>query len=338
MLLASTLIFGVFSLATALANNFAYLVSVRFMAGIGLGGAAPCFIAMITEFTPQALRAKMTSLVWAAFPLGALIGTLFCAYLVSLSGWRSIFVAGGVAPILVSIALAIWLPESARFLAIKRGTFTSGDRGGEVVSVRNLLVSSGTILLWFVFLVGFGSMVAVFSFAPTMMHDHGISVPRAALAVGFISIGPLVGSAVTGWLLERFGASVVLTTALTAGAAATGCVGYAAGSLGWTTLVLASIGLLVSGVGYTGLVAFAAIIYPTSMRSTGVGCAIAAGRFGQAVMPLGISSMLAAGFDYRQAFLSLGLVLASGAVVFVLMQRNRRHDFQPEFGSPQSLG
>ena len=336
MLLASTLIFGIFSLASAAAGTFGTLIGMRFLVGLGLGGAAPCFIATIAEFAPRTLRAKMTSLVWAAFPLGALIGTFFCAYLVSVSGWQSIFVAGGVAPLLVTVALAIWLPESTRFLALKNGTLSLGARNVATAGMRNILMNPGTILLWFVFLVGFGSVVAVFSFAPTIMHDHGIPVPRAALVVGVCSIGPLVGSAVTGWLLDRFGPRIVLTTVLVAGAVGTACVGYASQSLGWTTLVLASIGFLVGGVGYTGLVAFAAVLYPTPMRSTGVGCALGAGRFGQAIMPLGIGFMLAAGLSYGQAFLLLGLILAAGAFGFGLLQRRRRQSLQPELRPLQS--
>ena len=321
MLLAATLIFGLFTLATAFASSFGQLLAIRFLTGIGLGGATPCFIALVTEFTPGSLRAKVTSLVWAAFPLGAFAGTFLCAYLISVSGWQSIFITGGIAPIAVFVALAIWMPESVRFLQLKGGLITEHISAGRP-GMRGLFLTSGTVLLWFAFLVTFGSLVAVFSFAPTVMRSHGISLSRAAVAVGFTSVGPLIGSVMTGWLLERFGPAVVLPAVVALGAAATASVGYVSDSLAATTAVLAVMGLLVGGVGYTGLVALAATFYPLPLRSTGVGCAMAAGRLGQAVLPLVVSGTLMAGFDYSAAFVVLGLILAAGAFALVLLQRH----------------
>ena len=53
MLVVATVLFSVFTIATALANTFGTLLVIRFLAGIGLGGATPCFIALASEYAPN---------------------------------------------------------------------------------------------------------------------------------------------------------------------------------------------------------------------------------------------------------------------------------------------
>ena len=50
------------------------LIAFRVLAGIGLGGATPCFIALTSEYAPARLRAALVTLMWSAFPLGAMTG------------------------------------------------------------------------------------------------------------------------------------------------------------------------------------------------------------------------------------------------------------------------
>ena len=341
MLVISTLIFGLFTFGTAFATSLGGLLAIRFCAGIGLGGASPCFIALASEFAPKAHRERVTSFIWTAFALGTVIGTFISAYLVSVSGWQSIFLVGGVAPLVVLLALLVWLPESRQFLRLRSGLPAESGPADDGTSVRGLFTAGNgpaTLLLWFAFWTAFGTMVAVFSFAPTIMRDHGIALSRAAVALGLSGIGSLIGSAVAGLLIERIGPTVVLTTAFALGAVATAFLGYAPGSLGTTAAVMASIGLLVGGISGAGLLAFAAVIYPTAMRSTGVGGAMGSARFGQVSMPLAISGMLTAGFNYGDAFMVLGCVLAAAALAVLLLQRRRqpigRLDLRPHL--PQS--
>lgn len=64
--------FGIFTIATAYAETYGQLLAIRFAAGIGMGGATPCFIALASEFAPTRRRAMVASAVWSAFPLGGL--------------------------------------------------------------------------------------------------------------------------------------------------------------------------------------------------------------------------------------------------------------------------
>ena len=342
MLLVATAMFGVFSVATAFTSSFGLVLLMRLFTGLGLGGATPCFVALGSEYAPRAQRARITSLIWTAFPLGTVLGTFMCAYLIHAHGWQSIFLVGGVLPLLVTAALLIWLPESLQFLldkerdpaAVRRivRRFTPPPAADARIVADRVAIAAApiatlfskdrlreTLLLWFAFAAVFGSTVGVFSWAATIMRYHGIPLARAAIGVGIGGIGSLLGSASAGFLMERFRPNVLLAVAFVLGASAAGCIGYAASSLALVTIDLMVTGFLIAGFGGSALLALAANTYPTAMRSTGVGGAMGLGRFGQVVMPLVISAVIATGLDVDDIYLVIALVmlLASAAVFFL---------------------
>ena len=124
VLVAAVLAFGLFTLLTPLADNLPLLVAFRVLAGIGLGGATPCFLSLASEYTPARWRASIVSLVWAAFPLGILIGGLSNGWMLSRLSWHFAFYAGGVTPLVMALLLLTLLPESIGFLLLRR----PGDR------------------------------------------------------------------------------------------------------------------------------------------------------------------------------------------------------------------
>src|SRR4051812_35498049 len=100
-----TAIFGVFALATVLAYDFSSLFALRVLIGIGLGGALSNAIAMVAESSPLRARATLVSLMYAAFPLGGVIGGPVSAFIIPRYGWQSVFLIGGILPLLLSVAL-----------------------------------------------------------------------------------------------------------------------------------------------------------------------------------------------------------------------------------------
>src|SRR5258707_14997770 len=80
----------------------------------------PNAIAMTSEFNPRRRRATMVMIMFCGFSVGAAFVSLLAAALIPQFGWRSVFVVGGVAPLLLVPILALRLPESVRFLALTR--------------------------------------------------------------------------------------------------------------------------------------------------------------------------------------------------------------------------
>ena len=118
IIILSTLAFGICALATAFVHDVNALLAIRFLTGLGLGGAMPNAIAMTSEFNPRRRRATMVMIMFCGFSVGAALGGLLAAALIPHFGWRSVFVVGGVAPLLLVPILALRLPESVRFLAL----------------------------------------------------------------------------------------------------------------------------------------------------------------------------------------------------------------------------
>src|ERR1700716_1550516 len=114
----STLAFGVGALVTAFVQDVNTLLAIRFLTGLGLGGAMPNAIAMTSEFSPHRRRATMVMIMFCGFSAGAALGGLLAAVLIPQFGWRAVFVVGGAAPLLLLPILALRLPESVRFLAL----------------------------------------------------------------------------------------------------------------------------------------------------------------------------------------------------------------------------
>ena len=118
IIIFSTLAFGIGTLATAFIGDVSTLLAIRFLTGLGLGGAMPNAVAMTSEFSPHRRRATMVMIMFCGFSIGAALGGLLAAVLIPQFGWRSVFVVGGVAPLLLVPILALRLPESVRFLAL----------------------------------------------------------------------------------------------------------------------------------------------------------------------------------------------------------------------------
>ena len=139
VLIACALIFGVGSLLTATAQSVESLMAWRAVTGLGMGGAMPNAIALTSEYMPRRRRAGAVTTMICGFSLGAAVGGLVAASIIPRFGWPSVFVVGGVIPIVIALACVFVLPESIRFLVV---------RGGGESRARNYLsrIAPGTAI------------------------------------------------------------------------------------------------------------------------------------------------------------------------------------------------
>ncbi|WP_428374255.1 MFS transporter [Lichenicoccus sp.] len=315
MLLVATALFSVFTAMTALAGSFSALLIIRFLLGIGLGGAAPCFIALTSEYAPKSHRRLITGLIWTAFPFGVILGAMVNAYLLAHSSWHAVFFFGGALPLAACVAVALWLPESLRFLLVKRPDSEEIGRIMRHVAptlppmariVGSELKSEGpatglfhggrtleTVPLWLAFMAAFGMTAATFFWSPILLHGHGISLPKASLIVGVGGgVGSLFGAAGAGRLMEKFGSETILATTFLLATLTTATLGYAARFPVPMVLDVLANAVLMAGISTAGMLALSAGLYPTAIRSTGVGWAMGAGRLGEVIMPLLIGALM----------------------------------------------
>jgi AAHS family 4-hydroxybenzoate transporter-like MFS transporter len=318
-MIAATIIFAVFSLLIVRVSSLPELLSYRFCAGLGLGGATPAFLALGGEFAPVSKRGVFVSIAFAAFPFGGLIGALTSSYVIPNFGWQFIFYIGGAAPLLIAVVLAVWLPESLRFLMARnirldevRSTLARiapGEVGPDVqlvaspeperegVPVTHLFTegrAAKTVLLWVAFFTCFMVLVTVTAWTPTVLRSVGFSISAGALIIGLNNAGSVCASVLSGFLVDRFGPYKTLVPGFILGGICLAAFGQATSSVAVLAVVSTLAGFFVGGTG-TGLIALTAGLYPTTVRSTGIGWGMGMGRLGQVFGPLGTGLLVGGG-------------------------------------------
>ena len=352
MLVAAVLLLSVFTLLTAYATGFTELMVIRFLGGLGLGGATPCFITLCAEYAPKARRAMLASVLWAAYPLGASLGGVINATVLPAFGWQAVFLIGGGLPLLVAAAIVLLVPESLGYLVLRAPTSpralhqaqaiarrldpalagldlylvaTQEEKAGRA-GVRSLFEAgrgAPTLLLWLIMFMAFGTTTVIVLLSPTLFRSSGLALSTAALLVGLNNFVGVAGMASAGRLVERFG-PLVLVPAFLLGAATLAVMGLVASSPWLAALCMALLGVTVL-LGASGGIALAATSYPTAMRSTGVGWAMGMGRLGQVCSPLIVGVMLRADWPTAHILGTMALLpVLAGLFVLVRTVQGRR--------------
>jgi MFS transporter, AAHS family, 4-hydroxybenzoate transporter len=337
-MVVAVVVFAIFSYLTAVSTSLQQLLAFRFCAGLGLGGALPAFLAMGAELAPARLRDVFVTVAFASFPAGGLIGSLTSAWVIPAFGWRSVFYIGAVAPLVIAVVLAIWLPESVRFLLARnkrhdevRATlerimpgeiladaelFAPLDPARRGVPVSHLFQEGRaptTLLLWVPFFMVFMILVTVTFWTPAVLNSVGFSLSAAAFIVGLNNLGSVIASAMSGWLVHRAGAFRVLIPGFILGGLSLAGFGQATTSVVMLGAASFLAGFFVGGTG-TGLIAVAAGAYPTAIRSTGIGWAMGMGRVGQFFGPLLIGLLVASGYKVGGIFYAAAIPCFIGAL------------------------
>jgi len=183
LLLGSLTVFGLASIASAMAGSLLFLTVARFFTGLGIGGAMPGAATLTGDYAPRRYRATLIMLTFTGAPIGGFLCGQLAGYLLPNFGWPSVYIVGGVVPLLMVVALAVWLPESPRILAARNNlsprqaallqrlgiTPGSGSAAGLDLPQGNpiaMLFGRGyalqTVLLWIIF---FCSLMNLFLFA-----------------------------------------------------------------------------------------------------------------------------------------------------------------------------
>ena len=345
-----TALFGVFALLTVYAYDFKSLFVLRMLIGIGLGGALSNAIAMVAECAPQRARATLVSLMYGAFPLGGVLGGPLAAFMIPRFGWGSVFIVGGVLPLLLTLALLLWLHESIRFLVISRapaaqiadilnritGTMRYGAADAFLIGQRQETLSGGptreifsaqyvraTVLLCLAAFVSQLIIVYVVTWMPLVMASIGMPVTQAILASVAYSVGGIFGALGLARVIDKDRSYRFLVLTYVVSAVAVAGIGFSAANWLGLLAVTALTGLLTVGANIV-LSAYAATVYPTNIRSTGVGWVIGWGRVGAIAGALFGTLLVKAGLTIETAYLIAAIPALIGAAA-VAGVRARHH-------------
>lgn len=350
--IVSVFVFGTATCVIGLAPDALTVAALRFIAGLGIGGALPSSTTMTAEFTPARRRTLAVTATIVCVPLGGMLAGFFSGHVLPLYGWRASFFIGGALAILLGFALMAALPESPRFLARRPERWnelskllgrmgrpmpegvrytdaveqaiekqTSKQQGG----VRALFASTyrfDTIAIWVAFFMCLTAVYSAFSWLPTMLSSEGLPLSVAGSGLTAYNLGGVIGALVCAVAMTRWGSRVPLAIC---------CVG----ALGSAFLMLLvdvrqSSSLLVFGFGVHGLFvnavqstmyALCAYVYSTGVRATGTAGALAFGRLG-AILSAFVGATVITLWGAQGYLTMLGTVMVFALIALLSVRRH----------------
>lgn len=303
-IIGSVALFGLASLATAFAQTTEQILVLRFIAGLGMGGATPVVLSLAAEYGSTRHRGTIMTTVLLGLPAGAILGGLLAAKMLPVIGWQGIFAVGGIVPLLLLVVLLTSLPESLHVLA-RRNT-DNGRRQIEQIVARitqqpvisgshfsvpeqalktrvSSLFSAGlarnTLGIWTVYLFNWVAWFMFLSWLPTVLKASGLPVEQAPMGTVAVNTVFVLCAIPLSIILPKINTRLLLLALFVFGIVL--CLGLANSGQNWT-LVFILAGLAGLGIGGQQIVLnyMVAQAYPTALRATATGWAIALGRVG----------------------------------------------------------
>lgn len=342
VLVGAVFLFGLFSLFSAFSANVDQLLVLRFLTGLGLGAAMPNATTLLSEYTPERLKSLLVTSMFCGFNLGMAGGGFVSAKLIPAFGWHSLLLIGGLLPLLLTLVLLLWLPESARYLVVRNKgdervrrvlapiapsevAVASGFSVPEQQTVQSRNVfrvifsgtySAGTLLLWLTYFMGLVIVYLLTSWLPTLLRDSGASLEQAASIGALFQLGGVLSAVGVGWAMDRFDPHRVIGVFYLLAGVFAWLVGQSLGQMTLLATLVLVAGMCINGA-QSAMPSLAARFYPTQGRATGVSWMLGIGRFGAILGAWIGATLLGLGWNFEQVLTALVLpaALATAAVL-----------------------
>jgi putative MFS transporter len=326
----------VFTALNGLAPDPLSMGVLRFVAGIGLGGALPQPGVYVSEYVPAKYRGRFLGLTEAAWVYGALLSLVFPFVLFPLFGWRLTFLVSLIPLVLVPVVYFL-APESLRYLQCmgrgeeaigllkKHGLVSADFKGGFAAApverqgtgktlreIWSVVFRRRTLMLWISWAVLVYTYHGIFTWLPTFYYSSlGFTVVRSIQWVAIVTLAQVPGYYISALLLDRVGRKRIAVVFL--GMAGVGSVLLSLAS-GTDLILLWSVVISFFNLGaWSALYAYTPELYPTRIRGTASGAAASVGRLVGAIAPTATPLLFFYG-GLGAAFAAFALVHFVGAV------------------------
>ena len=344
VLILSIVVFGGFSLLTAFATSLNQLTLLRFLTGLGLGAAMPNAATLMSEYAPERRRALMVNLMFVGFPMGSSLGGFLSAWMIPHYGWQSVLVLGGVMPLLLAVVLIFFLPESARYMVVKRqpaqriaailrriapvpeqAEFELREAGqvkekssiGVIFSPRYAV---GTVMLCLTYFMGLLIFYLLTSWLPLLIRETGASMSQASIITALFPLGGGIGVLILGALMDKINPNKVVAVGWLLTGVCVCLVGFSTSSLVLMGVMVFIAGSIMNGA-QSSMPALAAGFYPTQGRATGVAWMLGIGRFGGILGAFSGAFLMQAQLSFETIFTLLAIPAFLSALALLIKYR-----------------
>jgi AAHS family 4-hydroxybenzoate transporter-like MFS transporter len=359
LILLATAVIALGMLASALAASIAQLAVLRFLTGLGIGAMLASVTALASEYAPAKYRSFAVTMAIAGYPAGATLAGLAGSWIIPTFGWQGMFILMGLGSAIIFPIVFFALPESVQFL-IARQPPNALARANHYLEAQQLAplqalpppaiaasravigrliepdLRLATLLSWGAFFSSFFTLYFLTSWIPRIAIEAGYPLAVAINGSTAFNVGAFLGLVLLGWFASRmelatliggfFTASAVIMVAF--GAQHTPQVVFFAGML--------VIGFLVQG-GFGGLYAIAARIYPTEVKTTGVGWSIGIGRLGAVAGPAVGGFVIGSDLSVLASFIIFAIPMVIAAVLTLLVAKLCLRPETHDVAAPNSL-
>ena len=331
--------FSVFTAAAGFTSDPVSFSVMRFLAGLGIGGAIPNVAAQMTEYAPKKVRGVMVTLMCCGYAVGSIIAALLGKQFIEAYGWQSVFIAAGAPVVLIPFILK-FMPESLPFLIRRRDDaqlrrvvakmrpdvrlqqdaefLVPAEDKAEGHTIGRLFQEGrgfSTLMFWVACITCLFMLYALSSWLVKLMGMAGYSLGSALNFLIAYNAGAIVGAVGGGWLADKFNIKWVSCAFLAVAAVSLTLLGLGAQPL---FLVVAVVGASTLGTQIL-LYAYAGQFYPTSIRSTGLGFASGIGRIGAIAAPIVIGVLVSMQLPLVHNFLAIALAAVIGGIAVALI-------------------
>jgi MFS family permease len=353
LFILTLLIYSLATVASAFSWNYGSLAVFRLITGFGIGGEYGAVNSAVQEFIPSKRRGFMSGLMPATWDLGTMLASLTTLFALALLppeiGWRVAFLLGALIAVFVAIVRRR-LPESPRWLlsrgrkdeaeAITRDfeavakaehglvelppvgasvTIAAAEHTSFFGHYANLLrhYPRQVALAWVLNFSQAFPYYAAFSLIPIILiKTYNYDPKMVPLALMFLTGLGTVGVVVMSWLADAWGRRQSVITSY----GMAGLLAMVVGVVASQQLLTGGVFVVLIAVMYFFAFAAAGVVYittteifPTNVRASGIGSAVAFGRIGAMIGPIVLTAMLVSGLTL--AFVVTGLVLLAGALM-----------------------
>ena len=345
ILILSVGFIGLFSVLSAFTWSVQTITAMRFLTGIGIGGAMPVTVALTADYSPISRRGTLLMLMFCGNTIGGFLGGQLVAQILPIFGWQSIFLAGGIPPLLLIPFLMRYLPESPRFLIAHSAEAPATQAilrklnvSAQVAATKLVDVATGnpvqqlftgglaltTVLVWVVFFANLLNMYLFSYWMPTVLNLSGLTPETAVFYASMFQLGGILSCLLLGPMIDRFGAPQVLACSFASGVVFILMIGL--GSLPVPFVAIPILGAGAAMIGsQLGANALVAALYPARIRSTGVGWALGIGRLGGIAGPAIGGALLGLGLPPKEIFIgACGPALVAAIATFLLTVKTAR--------------
>lgn len=340
MMLVALVLVSAGMVLSVFAVDVIQLMAFRILAGLGIGGMIANLNVYVSEYSSDKRRGSIFGLYTAGFAIGATLGGFIAGPLIPQFGWRSVFVVGAAASVVMLAVTWRFLPESLDYLISKRPQNALSQLNTILVQmsrpalvelpelpqneqtqkgIKSLLsgrMAAQTLLLW----LGYGLMIAAYYFASTWTPkliatssgDDSLGVTMGLM----VNFGGIIGCFIFSILAVFLRSRHLLLGSLTASALIYVLFGMAFNQTSLAIIIGALLGVVTSA-NVAGFYATTPSLFPAALRGTGVGWMVGIGRLVSIISPILVGYLLAGGWKAENIFMLFGLPLIISALAMV---------------------